>query len=38
MLGQPVYLLVPDVVGVHLHGRLREGVTATDLVYELQRC
>ena len=32
MLGQPVYLLVPDVVGVHLHGRLREGVTATDLV------
>lgn len=32
MLGQPVYLLLPDVVGVHLHGRLREGVTATDLV------
>jgi aconitate hydratase len=32
MLGQPVYLLVPDVVGVHLHGRLRAGVTATDLV------
>ncbi len=32
MLGQPVYLLVPDVVGVHLHGQLREGVTATDLV------
>ena len=32
MLGQPVYLLTPDVVGVHLHGRLREGVTATDLV------
>src|SRR5688572_16880729 len=32
MLGQPVYLLMPDVVGVHLHGRLREGVTATDLV------
>src|SRR5207249_8372482 len=32
MLGQPVYLLTPDVVGVHLTGRLREGVTATDLV------
>jgi aconitate hydratase len=32
MLGQPVYLLLPDVVGVHLHGKLREGVTATDLV------
>jgi len=32
MLGQPVYLLTPDVVGVHLFGRLREGVTATDLV------
>ena len=32
MLGQPVYLLLPDVVGVHLHGRLRQGVTATDLV------
>jgi aconitate hydratase len=32
MLGQPVYLLMPDVVGVHLHGALREGVTATDLV------
>jgi aconitate hydratase len=32
MLGQPVYLLLPDVVGVHLHGQLRDGVTATDLV------
>ncbi len=32
MLGQPVYLLEPDVVGVELRGRLREGVTATDLV------
>jgi len=32
MLGQPVYILTPDVVGVHLHGSLREGVTATDLV------
>jgi aconitate hydratase len=32
MLGQPVYFLTPDVVGVHMSGRLREGVTATDLV------
>jgi aconitate hydratase len=32
MLGQPVYFLTPDVVGVHLSGKLREGVTATDLV------
>jgi aconitate hydratase len=31
MLGQPVYFLTPDVVGVHLLGTLREGVTATDL-------
>src|ERR1041385_8720924 len=31
MLGQPVYFLTPDVVGVHLVGTLREGVTATDL-------
>ena len=35
MLGQPVYLLLPDVVGVHLHGRLFEGVTATDLVLRI---
>ena len=32
MLGQPVYFLTPDVIGVHLKGRLKEGVTATDLV------
>ena len=32
MLGQPLYFLTPDVVGVELVGRLREGVTATDLV------
>jgi len=32
MLGQPVYFLTPDVVGVHLKGKLKEGVTATDLV------
>ncbi len=31
MLGQPVYFLTPDVVGVCLTGALREGVTATDL-------
>ena len=31
MLGQPVYFLTPEVVGVHLTNRLREGVTATDL-------
>jgi len=35
MLGQPVYFLTPDVVGVHLTGALREGVTATDLVLTL---
>jgi aconitate hydratase len=32
MLGQPVYFLTPDVVGVELKGKIREGVTATDLV------
>src|SRR5436189_2183421 len=32
MLGQPVYFLTPDVVGVHMKGRLSESVTATDLV------
>ncbi len=32
MLGQPVYFLTPDVVGVNLKGTLREGVTATDVV------
>jgi aconitate hydratase len=31
MLGQPVYFLTPEVVGVHMSGALREGVTATDL-------
>jgi aconitate hydratase len=35
MLGQPVYFLTPDVVGVHLKGALKEGVTATDLVLRL---
>jgi aconitate hydratase len=32
MLGQPVYFLTPDVIGVELTGKLRGGVTATDLV------
>ncbi len=32
MLGQPLYFLTPQVVGFKLHGRLPEGVTATDLV------
>jgi aconitate hydratase len=31
MLGQPVYFLTPDVVGLHLTGAIREGVTATDV-------
>jgi aconitate hydratase len=32
MLGEPICFLTPDVVGVHMTGKLREGVTATDLV------
>jgi aconitate hydratase len=32
MLGQPLYMVTPQVVGMRLTGRLREGVTATDLV------
>ena len=32
MLGQPIEMLLPDVVGFKLHGKLHEGVTATDLV------
>ena len=35
MLGQPVYFLTPDVVGVHLTGSVREGVTATDVALTL---
>ncbi len=35
MLGQPVYFLTPEVVGVHLTGSLREGVTATDLALHI---
>jgi aconitate hydratase len=32
MLGQPMSMLIPQVLGMRLHGRLREGMTATDLV------
>jgi aconitate hydratase len=32
MLGQPITMLIPEVIGFHLEGELREGVTATDLV------
>ncbi len=32
MLGQPISMLIPQVVGFHLHGHLTEGATATDLV------
>ena len=35
MLGQPVYFLTPEAVGVHMTGQLREGVTATDLVLHI---
>jgi aconitate hydratase len=35
MLGQPVYFLTPEVVGVNLTGKLGEGVTATDLVLHI---
>src|SRR5690349_18470707 len=35
MLGQPVYFLTPEVVGVHMSGQLHEGVTATDLVLHI---
>ncbi len=32
MLGQPIYMLIPEVIGFRLHGQLNEGTTATDLV------
>ncbi len=35
MLGQPLFMLTPQVIGCKLHGRLREGVTATDLTLTL---
>ena len=35
MLGQPIYMLIPDVIGFKIHGHLKEGVTATDLVLKV---
>ena len=35
MLGQPVYFQTPEVIGVHLRGSLRDGVTATDLTLRI---
>jgi aconitate hydratase len=35
MLGQPISMLLPEVVGVRLEGKLNEGITATDLVLEI---
>ncbi len=35
MLGQPVYFQTPEVIGVHLSGKLPEGVTATDLTLRI---
>ena len=35
MLGQPIYMLIPEVVGMRLTGALQEGVTATDLVLKV---
>ncbi len=35
MLGQPVTMLIPEVIGFRLEGKLREGVTATDLVLKI---
>ena len=35
MLGQPIYFLSPEVIGVHLTGKLNEGVTATDMTLTL---
>ncbi|KTD41257.1 aconitate hydratase AcnA [Legionella parisiensis] len=32
MLGQPVSMLIPEVIGFRLHGKMKEGITATDLV------
>ncbi len=37
MLGQPINLLIPQVIGVKLHGKLPEGATATDLVLTITR-
>ncbi len=38
MLGQPISMLIPEVIGVRLTGKLREGLTATDLVLTLTQC
>lgn len=35
MLGQPMFIPAPEVIGVHLHGTLQEGVTATDLTLRI---
>ena len=35
MLGQPISMLVPDVIGFNLKGQLSEGITATDLVLKI---
>jgi aconitate hydratase len=35
MLGQPVAMATPEVIGFHLHGKLNEGVTATDLTLQI---
>ncbi len=35
MLGQPISMLIPEVVGFHLHGQMAEGTTATDLVLKI---
>jgi aconitate hydratase A / 2-methylisocitrate dehydratase len=35
MLGQPISMLIPDVVGFELTGKMREGITATDLVLQV---
>ncbi len=37
MLGQPIYMLMPDVIGFKLYGELPEGATATDLVLTITR-
>ncbi len=35
MLGQPMFIQAPEVIGVHLEGKLKEGVTATDLTLRI---
>src|SRR5258708_28032760 len=37
MLGQPISMLLPEVVGVRLSGKMREGATATDLVLTISQ-